>query len=75
LATSRFQEKDMDRFIRENHYMILTRDEAFVRQFPPTSRPIRDAQGQIIGTRQDDIPGVGLWTDSFSSITPLEWKE
>jgi len=74
-TTSRFQEKNMDRFIRENHYMILTRDEAFIKQFPPTSRPIRDAQGRIIGTRQDDIPGVGLWTDSFSSITPLEWKE
>jgi hypothetical protein len=72
---TKFQEKDMDRFIRENHYMILTRDEEYLRQFPSVGRPIRDAQGRIVGTRNDDIPEVGLWTDSFSSITPLEWKE
>jgi hypothetical protein len=72
---TKFQEKDMDRFIRENHYMILTRDEEYLRQFPSVGRPIRDAQGRIVGTRDDDMPEVGLWTDSFSSITPLEWKE
>jgi hypothetical protein len=38
-------------------------------------RPVLDAQGRVIGSRNDDIPGVGLWTDHFSSITPLEWRE
>lgn len=75
MVRTRFQEKDMDNFIRENHYLIMTRDEEYIRSFPSIGRPIRDAQGRITGTRVDDIPGIGLWTDSFSSITPLEWKE
>jgi hypothetical protein len=54
--------------------MILTRDAEFLRTHPSVDRPIRDAQGRIIGTAQTDIPGVGLWTDNFSSITPLEWR-
>ena len=70
---SRFQESDPRRFIRENHYMILTRDAEFLRTHPSVERPLRDATGRIIGTAQNDIPGVGLWTDNFSSITPLEW--
>jgi hypothetical protein len=72
---TRFQEKDMDQFIRENHYLIMTRDEEYLRMFPSVGRPMRDAQGRIVGTHEDDIPGIGLWTDSFSSITPIEWKD
>ena len=72
---SRFQEKDPQRFIRENHYMILTRDEAYLRAHPTVDPPLRDAQGRVIGLRKLDIPGVGLWTAHFSSITPLEWRD
>lgn len=72
---SRFQDKDPDRFIRENHYMILTRDEQYLRAYPSVDRPLLDAQGRVIGSRNYDIPGVGLWTDHFSSITPLEWRD
>lgn len=72
---TRFQEKNMDQFIRENHYLIMTRDEEYLRMFPSVGRPMRDVQGRIIGTYEDDIPGIRLWTDSFSSITPLEWKD
>ena len=72
---SRFQERDPKRFIRENHYMILTRDADYLRAYPSVDRPIRDAEGRVIGTRQYDLPGVGLWTDAFSSITPLEWRD
>jgi SAM-dependent methyltransferase len=72
---SRFQEKDPQRFIRENHYMILTRDEAYLRSHPAMDPPLRDAQGRVTGLRKLDIPGVGLWTDHFSSITPLEWRD
>lgn len=71
---SRFQESDPKRFIRENHYMILTRDTEFLRAYPSVEPPLRDATGRVIGTVQNDIPGVGLWTDNFSSITPLEWR-
>lgn len=74
MVRSRFQEREPERFIRENHYMILTRDADYIRALPSVDRPIRDAQGKVIGTRQFDIPGVGLWTDNFSSITPLEWR-
>ncbi len=72
---SRFQDKDPDRFIRENHYMILTRDDPYLRAYPSVGRPLLDAQGRVIGMRNDDIPGVGRWTDHFSSITPLEWRD
>jgi spermidine synthase len=72
---SRFQDRDPDRFIRENHYMILTRDDQYLRAYPSVGRPVLDAQGRVIGSRNDDIPGVGLWTDHFSSITPLEWRD
>ena len=72
---SRFQDQDPDRFIRENHYMILTRDDQYLRAYPSADRPLLDAQGRVIGSRNYDIPGVGLWTDHFSSITPLEWRD
>lgn len=72
---SRFQDKDPDRFIRENHYMILTHDARYLSAYPSVHRPLLDAQGRVIGSRNDDIPGVGLWTDHFSSITPLEWRD
>ena len=72
---SRFQEKDPERFTRENIYMILTRDQKYLQSFPSVDPPIRDAAGRVIGARALDIPGVGLWTDHFSSITPLEWRE
>lgn len=72
---SRFQDKDPDRFIRENHYMILTRDDRYLSAYPSVDRPLLDAQGRVVGTRKYDIPGVGLWTDHFSSITPLEWRD
>lgn len=72
---SRFQDKDPARFIRENHYMILTRNTDYLRAFPSVDRPVRDAQGRVTGARSLDIPGVGLWTDHFSSITPLEWRD
>jgi len=54
--------------------MILTKDAEYIAAYPSVDRPIRDAQGKIVGTTQYDIPGVGLWTDNFSSITPLEWR-
>jgi SAM-dependent methyltransferase len=72
---SRFQERDSTRFIRENHYVILTKDADYLAAYPSIDRPVRDAQGRVVGTRRYDIPGVGLWTDSFSSITPLEWRD
>ena len=75
MVRSRFQEKDSDRFIRENHYMILTKDAHYIHTHPSIDRPIRNAQGTITGYWQYDIPGVGLWTDNFSSITPLEWQK
>ncbi len=72
---SRFQDKDPPRFIRENHYMILTRDERYLGAYPSIDPPVRDAAGRVIGTRKLDLPGIGLWTDHFSSITPLEWRD
>ena len=71
----RFQDKDTKRFIRENTYVILTRDQKYLSALPAVPRPRRDAQGQIIGSMELDRPGVGRWTDHFSSITPLEWAE
>jgi predicted O-methyltransferase YrrM len=72
---SRFQDKDPARFVRENQYVILTRDQAYLREWPSVHRPQRDALGRIVGAMELDIPGVGRWTDHFSSITPLEWRE
>jgi len=74
MVRSRFQERDSERFIFQNHYMILTRDEEYIRTHPSTYRPLRNPQGEMIGTAPLDIPEVGLWTDNFSSITPLEWR-
>jgi hypothetical protein len=75
LVRSRFQERDSERFIFQNHYMILTRDAEYIRTHPSSFRPLRDTQGRVIGNAPTEIPGVGLWTDSFSSITPLEWRD
>ncbi len=71
----RFQDKDPPRFVRENQYVVLTRDQEYLQSLPSVDRLLRDATGQVIGKQSLDIPGVGRWTDHFSSITPLEWRD
>jgi hypothetical protein len=71
----RFSGSQPEQLIRKSHYALLTRDEAFLRQHANVYRQFRDDQGRLLRTEDPEIPGVPLWTDSFSSINAIEIRD
>ncbi|MEO6280425.1 MAG: hypothetical protein ABIP59_21740 [Roseateles sp.] len=66
----RFRASDAqpEQLIRRTGYVLLTREEEFLRRHPDVCRQVCDAQGRLLRTENPDLPGVSLWTDSFSNI-------
>lgn len=71
----RFSDAEPDRLIRRSHYALLTNDEAFLRRYGNVYRQFFDDQGRLVRTENPEVPGVPLWTDSFSSINAIEIKD
>lgn len=67
----KYQAIDEERNIRRNLHFIMTRDQAYLQTFPSVNREFRDGQGTLLRTEPQDIPGLRLWTDQFSSIAPI----
>jgi len=67
----KYQAFDETRNIRRNLHFIMTRDAAYLQAHPSVDREIRDEQGRLLGTDPQDLPGLRLWTDQFSSIAPI----
>lgn len=67
----KFQAVDEVRNIRRNLHFIMTNDQAYLKAHPSVSREIRDAQGRLLSTEPQDLTGLRLWTDQFSSIAPI----
>ena len=49
----------------------MTRDQAYLQAYPSVDRPVYDAQGRQVRVEPQDIPGLRVWTDQFSSIAPI----
>lgn len=71
---SKFIPADRENLVWRNHYMTITNDETFLERYPTVYPPVYDKDENIIGTREPTIEGLRVWTDHFSSITPLERK-
>lgn len=69
---SKFLPADFDNFIRRSHYVTITNDKKFIELFPSVHPPIYDDHDNIIGRKEPNIEGLRVWTDQYSSITPLE---
>ena len=67
----KYQAIDEVRNIRRNLHFIMTRDQAYLKSHPSVDREFRDGQGTLLRTEPQDIPGLRLWTDQFSSIAPI----
>jgi spermidine synthase len=67
----KFQAVDEVRNIRRNLHFIMTHDQAYLKAHPSVSREVRDAQGRMLSTEPQDLAGLRLWTDQFSSIAPI----
>ncbi len=67
----RHQDMDEDRNVRRNLHFIMTRDQDYLAAFPSVDGRITDEAGRTIRIEPQDIPGLRLWTDQFSSIGPI----
>ncbi len=63
------QAYDRERGINFNRYFIMGRSAAYFAAHPPDAGPPKE---RASGLRPEDAP---LWTDSFSSIAPIEIKD
>ena len=68
----KFQSSEDELYARKNLYFVLTRDQRYLHQYSSINRKYLDGQGQVIREEPLDIPDVPLWTDHFSSLTPIE---
>jgi spermidine synthase len=71
----KFQSSDPDQHIRKNMFFILTNDRQYLQQYPSVSRKYFNDQGVMIREDDPNIADVPLWTDHFSSLTPIELKD
>jgi hypothetical protein len=71
----KYQHRVNERYVRDNLWFVMTRDSAFLDRHVSVSRPLTDASGRVIGHEQLDLPGIPLWTDHYSSLLPIEWRD
>jgi spermidine synthase len=71
----KFQPSEPDRHIRKNMFFILTKDGQYLQQYPSVSRKYFNDQGLMAREEDPNLADVPLWTDHFSSLTPIELKD
>jgi hypothetical protein len=67
----KYQAYDEARNIRRNLHFVMTLDPHYLQTYPSVDRPRQDEQGRSLRAEPQDIPGLRLWTDQFSSIAPI----
>lgn len=61
--------------VRRNMYFVMTEDQRYLQQYPSFNRRYYDEQGRLLRDEDPRLPGVPLWTDHFSSLTPIELED
>lgn len=69
---NKYQDEDPERRILGNHYVVITDDREYLARYPSVNRQHRDAAGKLVREEDPNLPNVPLWTDHFSSLTPIE---
>lgn len=72
---NKFQTSNPGQHIRNNHYFVITDDQDYLRRYPSLNRHFYDSQGRLIRVQDPNLPNVPIWTDHFSSLTPIELKD
>lgn len=72
---NKFQPSIRERHVRHNHYFVMTDDQEYLRRFPSVNRRFYDADGRLMRVQDPNLPDVPIWTDHFSSLTPIEIKD
>lgn len=71
LFRHKYQAADATRNVRRNLHFIMTADQDYLKAYPSVDREIRRDDGRLLRKEPEDIPGLRLWTDQFSSIAPI----
>jgi hypothetical protein len=72
---NKYQQSDLDRHIRHNHYVVVTDDREYLQRYPSVNRKYFDDNGAFIREEDPNLPNVPLWTDHFSSLNPIELRD
>jgi len=72
---NKYQPSSPDRLIRRNHFFIMTDDREYLRRFPSVNRQYFDESGKLQRVDDPNLPDVPLWTDQFSSLSPIERRD
>jgi spermidine synthase len=72
---NKFQTSNPSQHIRNNHYFVITDDQDYLGRYPSLNRHFYDTQGTLIRVQDPNLPNVPIWTDHFSSLTPIELKD
>jgi SAM-dependent methyltransferase len=71
---NRHQPPDPARQVRRNQHFVMTRDATYLSRFPSVNRIVVGADG-ISREQQLDLPDIPLWTDRFSSVGAIAWRD
>lgn len=71
---NRHQPPDPARQVRRNQHFVMTRDRTYLSRFPSVNRIVVGADG-VPREQQLDLPDVPLWTDRFSSVGAIAWRD
>lgn len=77
--TSVYQRENKRERIERSHYFVMTNDQAFLDQTPMVQPflPASDSDGTKARDKivDQDWSGIPLWTDHYSTIFNILWKE
>lgn len=72
---NKFQPDDLDRQVRHSHYVVITDDRTYLGRYPSVNPQLFDAKGTLLREQDPNLADVPLWTDHFSSLTPIELRD
>ena len=71
----KYQEPDPENHIPRNRHFVMTNDAGYLNRFPSVRRQYLDDRGNLVRIEEPDLPDIPLWTDHFSSVSPIELRD
>ncbi len=68
---NKYQPPSTEVHSRRSHYFVMTEDREYLRRFPSVNRRHYDDTGAFVREEDPDLPDIRLWTDQFSSLSPI----
>jgi spermidine synthase len=61
--------------VRRSRHFVITDDQEYLSRYPSVYGSRVDAQGNLVQLDEPDLPGISLWTDQFSSISSIQFRD